>query len=245
MSCAVCDFSMAARPFGVNSLSAPALLQSAQPVMHAYRELVEWLPQWWPISATASSSLVRLAVAAILGGAIGLERELKHRPTGLRTVMFICFGSAMFTLLSERLAGEFVGDHTRIAAQIIPGIGFIGGGAILHDKGSVSGLTSAATIFVAAGIGMAAGGGLYQTAIFSTVLAIICLLLLGQVETHFNLKPITVSYDVISRSCESSDSLLAEVNDLLQQMRLSMQTVSLAKTGDNHCRVQFERSEEH
>ena len=87
---------------------------------------------------------------------------------------------------------------------------------------------------------MAAGGGLYQTAIFSTVLAIICLLLLGQVETHFNLKPITVSYDVISRSCESSDSLLAEVNDLLQQMRLSMQTVSLAKTGDNHCRVQFE-----
>ena len=94
---------------------------------------------------------LRLSVAAILGGAIGLERELKHRPTGLRTLMFICFGSAMFTLLSERLASEFTGDHTRIAAQIIPGIGFIGGGAILHDKGSVSGLTSAATIFVAAG----------------------------------------------------------------------------------------------
>ncbi|MGB7555071.1 MAG: MgtC/SapB family protein [Candidatus Korobacteraceae bacterium] len=99
--------------------------------MHAYRELAADLPNWWPISSGASSSLLRLIVAAILGGAIGLERELKHRPTGLRTVMFICFGSAMFTLLSERLAGEFTGDHTRIAAQIIPGIGFIGGGAIL------------------------------------------------------------------------------------------------------------------
>jgi putative Mg2+ transporter-C (MgtC) family protein len=156
--------------------------------MHTYPELVAWLPSWWPISAGASSSLLRLIVAAILGGAIGVERELKHRPTGLRTVMFICFGSAMFTLLSERLAGAFTGDHTRIAAQIIPGIGFIGGGAILHDKGSVSGLTSAATIFVAAGIGMAAGGGLFETAIFSTILVLVCLLVLGQVETRFNLK---------------------------------------------------------
>src|ERR1035437_7640687 len=118
--------------------------------------------------------------------------------------MFICFGSAMFTLLSEPLAVDFTGDHTRIAAQIIPGIGFIGGGAILHDKGSVSGLTSAATIFVAAGIGMAAGGGLFQTAIFSTILALVCLLVLGQVETRVNLKPIAVAYDVIT-TCPSTN----------------------------------------
>jgi putative Mg2+ transporter-C (MgtC) family protein len=207
--------------------------------MHTYPELVAWLPIWWPISAGASSSLLRLIVAAILGGAIGLERELKHRPTGLRTVMFICFGSAMFTLLSERLAGVFTGDHTRIAAQIIPGIGFIGGGAILHDKGSVSGLTSAATIFVAAGIGMAAGGGLFQTAIFSTMLVLACLLVLGQVETRFNLKPIAVVYDVISTSCESSDPLIVVLNQLLDQAELSMQTIHMVKTDDNHCHVQF------
>jgi putative Mg2+ transporter-C (MgtC) family protein len=205
----------------------------------AIRELVAWLPSWWPISAGASTSLVKLAVAAILGVAIGLERELKHRPTGLRTVMFICFGSAMFTILSDRLAGPATADHTRIAAQIITGIGFIGGGAILHDKGSVSGLTSAATIFVAAGIGMAAGGGLYQTAFFSTILVIICLLLLGAVETRFNLKPIIVSYDVITRTCESSDPVVGELNHVLETAGLSMQTVHMDKTADSHCRVRF------
>ena len=207
--------------------------------MHAYQELATGLPSWWPISSGASSSLLRLIVAAILGGAIGLERELKHRPTGLRTLMFICFGSAMFTLLSERLAGEFTGDHTRIAAQIIPGIGFIGGGAILHDKGSVSGLTSAATIFVAAGIGMAAGAGLFQTAIFSTILALICLLVLGQVETRFNLKPITVAYDVITSSCESADPVVTALNHLLDQTGLSMQSIHIGRTDDSHCRLQF------
>src|SRR5208282_907999 len=106
--------------------------------------------------------------AAILGGLIGLEREIRHRPEGLRTNMFICFGAAMFTILSDALAVEHLGDHTRIAAQIIPGIGFIGAGSILHTRGLTSGLTTAATLFVVAGVGMAAGGGLYLTAIFAT-----------------------------------------------------------------------------
>src|SRR5271165_4619329 len=127
------DNALPPRTRAVNSPNPQALLQSAQPVMHAFHELAAWLPSWWPISIGASTSLVRLAVAAVLGGAIGLERELKHRPTGLRTVMFICFGSAMFTILSDRLAGPDTADRTRIAAQIITGIGFIGGGAILHD----------------------------------------------------------------------------------------------------------------
>src|SRR6201989_3249138 len=83
-----------------------------------------------------SKTMVRLTLAAVLGGIIGLERELKRKPAGLRTNMFICFGSALFTILSTELAGSFgIGDHTRIAAQIIPGIGFIGAGSILHDKG--------------------------------------------------------------------------------------------------------------
>src|SRR5436305_15293438 len=101
-----------------------------------------------------SKTMVRLVLAAVLGGIIGLERELKRRPAGLRTNMFICFGSAMFTILSEEIAGNFVGDHTRIAAQIIPGIGFIGAGSILHSKNGVSDLTTASTLFVVASLGM-------------------------------------------------------------------------------------------
>jgi len=81
-----------------------------------------------------STTILRLTVAAILGGIIGLERQLKHKPAGLRTNMFICFGSALFTVLSGQLAGSLGGDHTRIAAQIIPGIGFIGAGSILHAR---------------------------------------------------------------------------------------------------------------
>src|SRR5258708_6075137 len=100
-----------------------------------------------------SSSIDRLLVAAILGGIIGLERQLRHKPAGLRTNMFICFGAAMFTILSKQLAGT-ESDSARIAAQIIPGIGFIGAGSILHARASVTGLTTAATIFVVASVGI-------------------------------------------------------------------------------------------
>ena len=119
--------------------------------------------------SSAGVYLLRLVLAAFLGGAIGLEREIKHRPAGLRTNLFICLGAAMFTLLSDALAVRYLGDHTRIAAQIIPGIGFIGAGSILHNRGNlVTGITSAATLFVVASVGMAVGGGLYLTAIFGT-----------------------------------------------------------------------------
>src|ERR1700690_4615112 len=102
-------------------------------------------------SGAVGNSLVRLVLAAILGGLIGFERELKHRAAGLRTNMFICFGAALFTVLSQRLAGV-PSDSARIAAQIIPGIGFIGAGSILHMRGLTTGLTSAATLFVVASV---------------------------------------------------------------------------------------------
>jgi putative Mg2+ transporter-C (MgtC) family protein len=140
-----------------------------------------------------TSTVERLLLAAILGGIIGLERQFRHKAAGLRTNMLICFGAAMFTILSDELAGRFGGDHMRIAAQIVPGIGFIGAGAILRERGSVIGLTSAATIFVTASIGMAAGGGLYMTATFATFVALGALVILGKLEDYFerrNPKPV-------------------------------------------------------
>jgi putative Mg2+ transporter-C (MgtC) family protein len=175
-----------------------------------------------------SKTMVRLTLAAFLGGIIGLERELKRRPAGLRTNMFICFGSAMFTILSTELATQWgIGDHTRIAAQIIPGIGFIGAGSILHSKGSVTGLTTAATLFVVASIGMACGGGLYLPAIFATMLIYLSLHVLGILERRFNLKPIAMNYIIVSE--KSADDLVAEINAILEDQNKEMQTMRLSR----------------
>ncbi len=186
-------------------------------------------------SGIVSSSLARLLFAAILGGSIGLEREYKHRPAGLRTNMFICFGAAMFTLLSQRLAGV-PSDAARIAAQIIPGIGFIGAGSILHTRGLTSGLTTAATIFVVASVGMAAGGGLYLTALFATVLVLGSLFLLGYMEESFNIKLLIKSYEVTGRSI---DEISHEVNRILESHHRLMQNVLTGETGE-HVRLQFD-----
>ncbi len=137
------------------------------------------------IATILGSTIVRLVLAAFLGGMIGLEREWRHKAAGLRTNMLMCFGAAMFTVLSGQLADKLGGDHVRIAAQIIPGIGFIGAGTILRERGSVVGLTSAATIFVTASIGMAAGGGLYITATFATLVVLLALAALGRLEDRF------------------------------------------------------------
>ena len=174
-----------------------------------------------------SGPVPRLALAAFLGGLIGLERQLKHRPAGLRTNMFICFGAAMYTILSVELTKDMgLGDHTRIAAQIIPGIGFIGAGSILHAKNGVSGLTTAATLFVVASIGMACGGGLYLPAVFATLLIFIGLLVLGWVETQFNLKPLVMNYSLVSS--KPADELVPEVKMLVQTENKTAQDVQVA-----------------
>lgn len=187
------------------------------------------------MGAVLSTAMVRLVVAAILGGAIGLERQLRHKPAGLRTNIFICFGSAMFTVLSDQLAGTFGGDHTRIAAQIIPGIGFIGAGSILHARGSVVGLTTAATLFVVASVGMAAGGGLYITAIFATVIILLTLAALGKLERRLAIRSVQETYEVTGPSAEA---ILVEANRTLDQMHGTMQNVRVAGEA-GHVRVMF------
>ena len=198
------------------------------------------------LSTPVGSSITRLVLAALLGGLIGLEREIKHRPAGLRTNLFICFGAAMFTIMSDQLAVEHLGDHTRIAAQIIPGIGFIGAGSILHNRGDlVTGITSAATLFVVASVGMAVGGGLYLTSIFATGLILICLFSLGKLERWTNLKLQVHTYEVTGPSTEL---LTEEVNHVLEPVHSIMQNVQVAATRQ-HVRLQFDfegtRREQH
>lgn len=194
--------------------------------MSVLRELFDGMH---PHMATfVSQTLVRLLVAAFLGGVIGLERELKHRPAGLRTNLCICFGAAMFTILSSALAGV-PADSARIAAQIIPGIGFIGAGSILQARGSVHGLTTAATIFVVASIGMAAGGGLMLVAISATVLLLLALIVLGSVEWRWESRRQSLTYEL-----EGADvgQLLKMTNDMLTAESLSMRTLQVQHVGD-------------
>lgn len=197
------------------------------------REIWQTLGPRMDLAAFVSETVLRLVLAAFLGGLIGLEREVKHKPAGLRTNMFICFGSAMFTILSFRF-GE-TADPTRIAAQIIPGIGFIGAGAILREGGSVTGLTTAATMFVVASVGMAVGGGEYLPAIFATMVILVSLNLLGWVEARFNFKPMTVKYEVTSTDPEK---LIEQVNKALEENRMMMQTMQLGQGQGVH-RLQF------
>lgn len=189
-------------------------------------------------SGIVATSLARLVLAAVLGGVIGLERELKHRPAGLRTNMFICFGAALFTILSDVLAVEHLGDHTRISAQIIPGIGFIGAGSILHTRGLATGLTAASTLFVVASVGMATGGGLYLTAVFATGLVLAAVFSLGHLELTFNLKTLLTSYEVTGASVEE---ITLEVNRILEHRHRMMQNVLSGNTGQ-HVRSQFDVS---
>jgi putative Mg2+ transporter-C (MgtC) family protein len=198
------------------------------------RELWQWLGPH-EAASVLSQIILRLVAAAILGGLIGLEREMKRKPAGLRTNLSICVGAALFTILSVQMADRFSGDHTRIAAQIIPGIGFIGAGSILHSRGSVSGLTTAATIFVVAAVGMAVGGGFYLAAIFATLVILIALHLLGYMESRLSLKPLLMAYEVIGAS---ADELIYAVNELLADEHKTMQTVHINRT-NSHYRVRF------
>ena len=199
------------------------------------KEVWRFLSPTMGLASFVSDTIVKLLLAAALGGAIGLEREMRRKPAGLRTNMFICFGSAMFTLLSEQIALGHGVDPTRITAQIITGIGFLGAGAILHDRGSVRGLTTAATIFVVAAVGMAAGAGLYAAAVFATMLLLLALVVLGWVEITLNLRILSMVYEATGSSAEA---VCIEINSILESEHKMMAQSQQAQTA-THWRVQF------
>ena len=133
------------------------------------------------------SIILKLFIASILGISIGLERELTQKWAGIKTHALVCVGSCVFTILSiygfsSFNSGTTAVDPTRIAAQIITGIGFIGGGTVLKHGSSVYGLTTAATLWIAASIGMAVGCGHYSLAVYTSISAILILVLIAKIE---------------------------------------------------------------
>lgn len=130
----------------------------------------------WP------GDILSVLLAVILGAAIGLEREASGKAAGLRTNVLICLGAAVFTIISRQMGRGGDASMTRIAAQIVTGVGFIGAGAIIRDRAGIYGLTTAATIWLVASIGMACGAGMHILAVTSTLIAVVVLIGLGKLE---------------------------------------------------------------
>jgi len=124
------------------------------------------------LTSAAVEPIARLIVAAILGAVVGLERQLTNKPVGLRTYMLVSLGAALFTVISTL---EFQGDSARIAGGIVTGIGFLGAGSIIATRGQVHGVTTAASLWAVAGIGLAAGSGNYLLAIVAAILVFLIL----------------------------------------------------------------------
>ncbi|MGA9069197.1 MAG: MgtC/SapB family protein [Terracidiphilus sp.] len=143
----------------------------------------------------ANGAIGRLLVACLLGGLVGMDREFNRKSAGVRTNLLISMGCAFFTLLSAVLAGDGNPDKGRVAANIVQGIGFLGAGLILHNRNRVSGLTSAASVFVVASIGMACGAGLYAAAGVATIIVITALEVVGFIERRANIKAYSLVYE--------------------------------------------------
>ena len=167
-----------------------------------------------------STIVFRLLWGGLLGAAIGVERSYRRRPAGMRTGFCVCMASALFTICSVEIARR-TGDTstTRIASNIVQGIGFLGAGAILRERGSVVGLTTAATIFAMAAIGMAAGGGLYAVSGVACAAAIGSLILFFHVENWFNLKPRYMLFRITS---DVSLDMVASVHRIFSDFDIAL-----------------------
>jgi putative Mg2+ transporter-C (MgtC) family protein len=186
--------------------------------------------------------LVRLTIAAALGAVIGVERDLRRRPGGIRTSLFVCLATALFTIVSGEIARLF-GDtgSTRIASNIVQGVGFLGAGAILREAGGRVGMTTAATIFVEAAIGMAAGGGLYAVATYATGLVLFGLICIGWFAQRFSLKLRFMAFRITTSQAEN---VATEVQRLMAGLRVPMQHFRVSMAGTNSV-VEFDSMVSH
>jgi putative Mg2+ transporter-C (MgtC) family protein len=186
--------------------------------------------------------VLRLTLAATLGAIIGIERDLRRRPAGIRTSLFVCLATALFTILSGEIAHR-LGDSgsTRIASNIVQGIGFLGAGAILRGAGGVIGMTTAATVFVEAAIGMAAGGGLYGVATYATGLVLFGLVVIGWCADRLNLKRRIMVFRITT---SHANNIATEVQQLLAGMKVTMRHFRIAMAGLDSV-VEFEAEVSH
>ena len=184
-----------------------------------------------------STITYRLLWAAVLGSVIGVERSIRKRPAGMRTSVCVCLGAALFTIFSAEFA-KLTGDSatTRIASNIVQGIGFLGAGVILRERGSVVGLTTAATIFIEAAIGMGAGAGFYQASGVAALMVLFALTGLVYVEDLLKLKS---RYMLFRVTTDNAADLVAEVHRIFRDLNIRLDNCQVSSLGSKHV-VQFD-----
>lgn len=181
--------------------------------------------------------VARLAWAGLLGAIIGLERSIRRRPSGMRTGFCVSLGAALFTIVSVEIARR-TGDSstTRIASNIVQGIGFLGAGVILRERGSVTGLTTAATIFSVAALGMAAGGGLYAVSGIACALVLCALVFLFYVEDWLNLKPRYMLFRIL---VDRAENMVTDVHRIFSELKVGIDNFQVSLSGDKNL-IQFD-----
>jgi putative Mg2+ transporter-C (MgtC) family protein len=178
--------------------------------------------------AFSQSTVTRLLMACAMGAVVGLEREWRHKASGLRTNMLICMGAAMFTMLSGVLAGDNSPNRGQVASNIVQGIGFLGAGLILHTRNRVLGLTSAATVWVVAAIGMACGTGLYVEAAISTAIVYSALRFIGLLESRSRWKRFPMLYEVRG---SDDKTMFADILEVLDKGHIRLNIVERDTVG--------------
>lgn len=183
---------------------------------------------------TEQEMLLRLVISAVAGGIVGMEREAKNRPAGLRTHILVTLGSALIMLISMYgfdgmgVSGEG-GEPARLAAQVVSGIGFLGAGTILRNGNNINGLTTAASIWVCGGIGLAIGNGYYYGGIATTFIVLITLKSMGFIER----KVFKGKYKTLVVSCKKRIGLIGDVGQIFGRNNISVRDIKVSSESDD------------
>lgn len=173
--------------------------------------------------------IIRLVLAAAIGGIIGIERELKNRPAGLRTHVLVSLGSALIMLISIDGFNN-TGDPGRLAAQVVSGVGFLGAGTIMRNENGINGLTTAASLWVAAGIGLAVGTGYYLGSIITASIALITLMKLGNFEKKIMIK----NYTVFKVVASDKPGTIGKIGTTIGYHKISIKDIAIENDDENN-----------
>jgi putative Mg2+ transporter-C (MgtC) family protein len=210
-----------------------------------------------PLGPTANWSTLELFhffgpkvfYAIICGGVVGIERELKNKPAGIKTNILICLGAALYTSISVLMAGTYAdtghyGDPGRLAAQIVSGIGFLGGGTIIQARGTILGLTTAATIWLVAAIGICIGIDHAEIAVVTSVIVVCVLILTNMFEDRVLGRSLTFACEIVVSDPEGKVRLA--INQALAQNNLLLDDFDISAQGADsvlHCKYNGHRAD--